>query len=126
MNTKYWILLMTLFFGGCSTLTKTQINAVNCFAQTSQDFSQYPSRIVTGLAEIRSKRGVLCANSIREKEQDMVAILENDSKGLEELKEKIKQASAKFEGLAATLGKACKAVEVLIKIITTAVGAELL
>jgi hypothetical protein len=64
MKNKHLILLMTISLAGCSTLTKTQIKAVNCFAQTSQDFSQFPSKIITGLAEIRSKRGVFYANSL--------------------------------------------------------------
>lgn len=48
----------------CATLTKTQIKAVNQFARTSRNFSAYPSKIMQGLAEIRSKRGVYFANSL--------------------------------------------------------------
>src|SRR5207253_610681 len=44
--------------------SKTQINAVNQFAATSKNFSEYPSKIMTELAEIRAKRGVYFANSL--------------------------------------------------------------
>lgn len=64
MKKKYLILLITISCCGCSTLTKTQIKAVNYFAQTSRDFSQYPSKILTGLAEIRAERGIFYANSL--------------------------------------------------------------
>jgi hypothetical protein len=63
---------------------------------------------------------------IREKEQDMVGLLQTDAKSLEDLADKIKKSSEKFEVLATTLGKACQVVEGLIKIITTAIGVGLI
>ncbi len=64
MIKKYLILLMVSSIAGCASLTKTQILAVNHFAQVSKDFSQYPSKVMTGLADIRADRGVFFANSL--------------------------------------------------------------
>ena len=64
MKKIYLMLLLTSFMYGCSTLSKTQIKAVNFFATTSKNFSAYPSKIMTGLADIRVKRGVYYANSL--------------------------------------------------------------
>jgi hypothetical protein len=49
---------------GCATLTKTQIENVNQFAETTKNFSEYPSKIMEGMADIRFKRGVYYANSL--------------------------------------------------------------
>jgi len=64
MKIQVWALAVTVFLGGCASLTSTQINAVNQFARTSKNFSAYPSRIITELAEIRVKRGIYFSNSI--------------------------------------------------------------
>jgi hypothetical protein len=64
MKNSYLILLVKSFACGCSTLSRTQIKAVNFFATTSKNFSAYPSKIMTGLADIRAKRGVYYANSL--------------------------------------------------------------
>ncbi len=50
--------------GSCASLTKTQVEAVNQFAQTTKDFSDFPSKIMTELADIRLKRGLYYANSL--------------------------------------------------------------
>jgi hypothetical protein len=57
-------LLFIILFGSCASLTKTQIHAVNQFSKTSANFSAYPSRIMTELAEIRVKRGIYFSNSL--------------------------------------------------------------
>ncbi len=63
---------------------------------------------------------------VREKEEDMVAVLEKDSKELKELTKSIAKSTKKLEGLAEVIGKASTVVEGLIKIITTAVVVGLL
>ncbi|MEJ7769632.1 MAG: hypothetical protein WKF89_17570 [Chitinophagaceae bacterium] len=64
MKKLYLMFLLPFTLAACSTLTKTQINAVNQFAQTSKGFSAYPSKIMESLAQIRSKRGIYFANSL--------------------------------------------------------------
>ncbi len=48
----------------CATLTRTQIESVNQFARYSGNFSAFPGKIMTELAEIRTFRGVWFANSL--------------------------------------------------------------
>jgi hypothetical protein len=48
----------------CTSLTKTQIESVNQFATITKNFSDYPSKIMTELAEVRLIRGVCYANSL--------------------------------------------------------------
>jgi hypothetical protein len=60
-------LLFTLVLGlftSCASLTTTQIESVNQYATSVKKFSAYPSKIITGLAEIREKRGVCYVNSL--------------------------------------------------------------
>jgi len=64
MKKFYLFLLLPFTMAACSTLTSTQIKAVNQFARTSTGFSAYPSKIMQGLAEVRAKRGVYYANSL--------------------------------------------------------------
>jgi len=53
-----------VLLSSCASLTKSQIEAVNHFARTSNHFSAYPSKIMASLADIRIKRGVYFANSL--------------------------------------------------------------
>lgn len=55
---------VALIFSNCATLTKSQIESVNHFAKTSEDFSDYPSKIMEEMAEIRTKRGIYYANTL--------------------------------------------------------------
>jgi len=55
---------VSLLAGACATLSKTQIESVNQFAKCSNDFSAFPSGIMTELANIRTIRGVWYANSL--------------------------------------------------------------
>ena len=64
MKKRKLAFLFTLVLGGCASLTSTQITAVNQFSRTSKNFSAYPSRVISGLAEIRVKRGIYYANSL--------------------------------------------------------------
>lgn len=50
--------------GSCAPLSKSQVEAVHQFAQTSQQFSAYPSEILTAMAELRVKRGVYYVNAL--------------------------------------------------------------
>lgn len=65
----------------CASLTKTQVEAVNQFAQTTKDFSDFPSKIMTELADIRYKRGLYYVNSLTDtlKEGAELHIAELDS-----------------------------------------------
>jgi len=47
----------------CASLTKSQIGAVNQFSQTSSNFSAYPGKIMTELAEIRLSRSVYAGST---------------------------------------------------------------
>ncbi len=51
-------------FTSCASLTNTQIESVNQYATSVKNFSAYPSKIMSGLAEIRAKRGICYANSL--------------------------------------------------------------
>ncbi|MEP7144017.1 MAG: hypothetical protein ABI707_14140 [Ferruginibacter sp.] len=64
MKRQTLIITLGLLLGSCASLTKTQIGAVNQFSQASKNFSAYPSRVMTALAEIRVKRGVYFANTL--------------------------------------------------------------
>jgi hypothetical protein len=60
-------LLLPLVLGlltSCASLTSTQIESVNQYATSVKNFSAYPSKIITGLADIREKRDVCYANSL--------------------------------------------------------------
>jgi hypothetical protein len=63
MKKVIYIIVISIILSSCA-LTKTQIKTVNHFAQTSKEFSAFPSKIMTELAEIRTKRGVWFANSL--------------------------------------------------------------
>jgi hypothetical protein len=58
------IFCIALIFSNCATLTKSQIESVNHFAKSSTNFSDYPSKIMEEMAEIRIKRGIYYANSL--------------------------------------------------------------
>lgn len=62
---------------------------------------------------------------IRKKGEELIAILNSDSKALNELAERIKKLSDSLAGVAFAIEKAAKVVEALINIITTAVSVGL-
>lgn len=64
MNRVLYILCMSSMLVSCASLTKTQIKTVSHFAQTTGDFSAFPCKIMSELADIRTKRGVYFANSL--------------------------------------------------------------
>lgn len=57
-------LALMCILGSCASLTKSQITDINHFARTSQHFSAYPSKIITGLAELRVEKGLYFVNSL--------------------------------------------------------------
>lgn len=70
-------LLLPLVLGlltSCASLTSTQIESVNQYATSVKNFSAYPSKIITGLADIREKRGVCYANSLSNPELHIDAL----------------------------------------------------
>ena len=64
MSKIVFILGISFVISSCASLTKTQIESVNQFAQTTKNFSAFPSKIMTELADIRVKRGIFYANSL--------------------------------------------------------------
>ena len=56
--------ILFIFFCSCASLTKTQLTAVNQFAKTSENFSDYPGTIVEELAAVRLRSSVYAANSL--------------------------------------------------------------
>lgn len=63
MKRVNYILAISLLMGSCASLTKTQIHSVNQFAQTTREFSAFPGKIMTELADIRVKRSIYYVNS---------------------------------------------------------------
>ncbi len=57
------IVVFTTILMSCASLTKTQIESVNQYAVLTKNFSAYPSKIMTKLAEVRTIRGVFLANT---------------------------------------------------------------
>jgi hypothetical protein len=53
-----------LLASSCASLSKSQVEAVNQFAQTSKSFSAYPSQLLVAMADLRVKRGVYFVNSL--------------------------------------------------------------
>lgn len=68
MNQLISAICLFFFLTGCATLTKTQVGAVQQFAQTSKDFSEFPSGILSELSEVRKVRGAYYANSVNDPE----------------------------------------------------------
>ncbi|MEO6916344.1 MAG: hypothetical protein ABI151_12410 [Chitinophagaceae bacterium] len=64
MNRFIILCFCFVVLAGCASLTKTQVAAVKSFATASQDFSAYPGKVLTELADIRMHRGVYFANSL--------------------------------------------------------------
>jgi hypothetical protein len=64
INRILFISAISIVMAGCASLTKTQIESVNQFARYSGNFSAFPGKIMTELAEIRTIRGVWFANSL--------------------------------------------------------------
>lgn len=92
MKKTIYILCISLMLAGCASLTKTQIVAVNQFAQTSKDFSAYPSKIMTELADVRLKRGIFYANLFNDKPSKYISVLDsafNEKKQDYQLSEKV-------------------------------------
>lgn len=55
---------LPVLLSSCASLSKSQVEAVHQFAQTSRQFSAYPSEILTAMADLRVKRGVYYVNAL--------------------------------------------------------------
>jgi hypothetical protein len=55
---------LLVLLSSCASLSKSQVEAVHQFAQTSQQFSAYPSEILIAMADLRVKRGVYYVNAL--------------------------------------------------------------
>jgi len=64
MKKVIFLLVIILTLSSCASLTKTQIESVNQFGKTTSNYSEFTSKILTELAEIRLKRGLLYATTI--------------------------------------------------------------
>lgn len=64
MKTSLYLLCFSIAIYGCASLTNTQIESVNQYAQTTSNFSDFPSKIFGELSEIREIRMTYAANSI--------------------------------------------------------------
>jgi hypothetical protein len=64
MIKQLFCLGMLFALGGCAGLTKSQVETVNIFAETSKNFSAYPGKIMSEITKIRVARGVYFANTI--------------------------------------------------------------
>ncbi len=69
MNKPTLWLIAALLFSGCASLTRTQIDSVNRFSETCQNFSAFPDRIITELALIKKESRIFYANSLIDREQ---------------------------------------------------------
>ena len=74
MSRNVLILATFLVLSSCISLTKTQIESVNQFAQNTRNFSIFPSKIMTELADIRVKRGIYYANSLTDPKQHIAEL----------------------------------------------------
>ncbi|HTL10112.1 MAG TPA: hypothetical protein VL307_17680 [Chitinophagaceae bacterium] len=67
----------------CASLTKSQVEAVNHFSKTSANFSAYPSKVITALADVYVERGVYLVNSLDDFEEIQAASDQNDDSSAE-------------------------------------------
>jgi len=67
----------------CASLTKSQVEAVNHFSKTSANFSAYPSKVMTALADVYVQRGVYLVNSLDNFEEINAASDQNDDSSAE-------------------------------------------
>ena len=63
MKQLIFVLILTILLASCVSLTKTQMESVNQYAILTKNFSAYPSKIMSGVAEVRVIRGVYLANT---------------------------------------------------------------
>jgi hypothetical protein len=59
-----FLAVIVLLLPACASLTKSQVSAVNQFAQTSANFSAFPSKIITGLHDVHVRHQLYAANSL--------------------------------------------------------------
>ncbi|MEO6314344.1 MAG: hypothetical protein ABIU63_14035 [Chitinophagaceae bacterium] len=76
-----------LMLSSCASLTKSQVEAVHQFANTSKNFSAYPSEILTAMAELRVERGVYYTNSLADVYEINAADSNEESDEIDSLRE---------------------------------------
>jgi|GEM_PF-1142973 len=58
------VTVLVLLFSSCASLTKSQVAAVNQFAQTSSNFSAFPSKIINGVHDLHIRHQLYAANAV--------------------------------------------------------------
>lgn len=64
MKNILFIGCLSILITSCASLSKSQLDAVNHFAKTSANFSNYPDKIVREMAEVRMQRSLYMANGL--------------------------------------------------------------
>ena len=64
MRRSLYLLFIVSFLIGCASLSTSQIESINQFGYTTSEFSAYPGKIMTELADIRVKRGLYYASTL--------------------------------------------------------------
>jgi hypothetical protein len=91
MKKVFFLLLISFELISCSTLTKTQVESVNQFAQSTKNFSAFPSKIMSELADIRFNRGFFYATSLDTNDSISINQLKNDSIIIDQLDKNLNQ-----------------------------------
>ena len=64
MRRFLYLLFIASFLTGCASLSTSQIESIHQFGHTTSEFSAYPGKILTELADIREKRGLYYASTL--------------------------------------------------------------
>ncbi|MEO5683758.1 MAG: hypothetical protein ABIQ88_14025 [Chitinophagaceae bacterium] len=118
-----------VLLSSCASLSKSQVEAVNQFAQTSKNFSAYPSKVVTSLADLNAKRSLYYINGLIDPE-DLNYSNEEDDDLIDSLREQtVIQHVLEIDKVAAAKRKsyaASESVDISFKIIDKYIQALLL
>ncbi len=68
MNKIFYGVLLLFLLSDCISVSNQQRKAVQQFASKTKDFSSFPEKIMTELADIRESRGIYYANSLTDTE----------------------------------------------------------
>ena len=74
MNIRYFHIAILLMATSCISVSTQQLKVVHQFAGKTEDFSTYPEKIFSGIAEIRETRGVWYASSFMNPEQHLAEL----------------------------------------------------
>ena len=140
MTKILYSLLLLFVLSDCISVSDQQRKAVQQFASKTKDFSSFPERIMTELADIRESRGIYYANSITDTEthlnelnaifkerlndnkipgkvKSIFGILDKYAKGLEQL-----SSNAPYKSIKELYGKFGTDLELLINQYNTIEG----